>query len=80
MDLARFNDAKKIYEKIVERERFLKNLNAKYKGTLTTKIMCQDGLIKSADLRINKQSRLHELINSVLREEITELEKELEQI
>lgn len=80
MDLARFNDAKKIYEKIVERKLFLENLNAKYKGTLTTKIMCKDGFIKSADLRINKQSRLHELINSVLREEIAELEKELEQI
>ena len=80
MDLKRFKDAKKIHEKIVEREKFLKNLNAKYKATLTTKTIQRNGIIKYADLRIDKQSRLHGVINSVLSEEIAELKKELEQI
>lgn len=75
-----FKEAERIQKKIVEREKFLEVLNAKYKSTLTAKVIQRGGFIDTAELKIDRQSDVFKMINKVIAEEIEELRKEFSKI
>ena len=80
MDIKQYKDAEKIYKKIVERERFLEVLKAKYKSTLTVKVIQKDGFVDTAELRIDRQSDLFKAIAEIVTEELEKLRKEFSRI